>query len=63
MVPAFHSFFLAFKFYGIYAATAVGIIATALQVVITTLIKRKIDKQQLITLIVKGPKALVERVS
>lgn len=43
-------FFVAFKFYGIYVATAVGIIATALQVLITTIYKRKLDKKQLITL-------------
>lgn len=45
-------FFLAFKFYGIYAATVVGIVATALQVILTVTIKKKLDKQQLITLIV-----------
>lgn len=43
-------FFVAFKFYGIYAATAVGIAATALQVVITTIYKKRVDKKQLITL-------------
>lgn len=45
-------FFIAFKFYGIYVATTVGIITTAVQVLITTLWKRSIDKKQLITLIV-----------
>lgn len=45
-------FFLAFKMFGIYVATAVGIIVTALQVLINALWKRKLDKQQLITLIV-----------
>src|SRR6185312_6363225 len=45
-------FFIAFKWYGIYAATIVGIVATALQVVITTLWKKKIDKKQLMTLFV-----------
>jgi intracellular septation protein len=45
-------FFLAFKFYGIYVATIVGIVSTALQVAMTTLWKRKVDKKQLITLFV-----------
>jgi len=45
-------FFFAFKFYGIYAATVVGIISTAAQVLLTGIFKKKIDKQQLITLIV-----------
>ncbi len=45
-------FFIAFKYYGIYTATLVGIIATAIQVIITTLWKRKIDKQQVLTLAV-----------
>ena len=45
-------FFLAFKFYGIYVATVVGIVATALQVILTVILKKKWDKQQLITLIV-----------
>lgn len=45
-------FFFAFKFYGIYVATVVGIIATALQVVVTYGWKKKVDKQQLITLII-----------
>lgn len=43
-------FFGAFKFYGIYVATLVGIIATALQVAITGIWQRRIDKKQLITL-------------
>lgn len=45
-------FFIAFKFYGIYAATLVGIVATAFQVFITILVKKQIDKKQLVTLIV-----------
>lgn len=45
-------FFIAFKFYGIYVATTVGIVATALQVIITTVWKKKCDRKQLITLFV-----------
>ena len=45
-------FFLAFKIYGIYVATVVGIIATSLQVGLTFLWKKKFDKQQVITLAV-----------
>ncbi len=45
-------FFLAFKFYGIYVATVVGIITTALQVMISRLWKGKWDHKQLITLVV-----------
>lgn len=45
-------FFIAFKFYGIYVATVVGIVVTAIQLVIVSLIKRQLDKKQLITLIV-----------
>jgi intracellular septation protein len=45
-------FFLAFKFYGIYAATVVGIVTTFLQVVIYRLWKKSWDKKQVITLIV-----------
>lgn len=45
-------FFLAFKFYGIYAATLVGIVATAVQVVMTRLILGRFDKKQVTTLIV-----------
>ena len=43
-------FFLAFKMYGIYVATVVGIVATFLQVVVTRLIAKKWDRKQLITL-------------
>lgn len=45
-------FFIAFKFYGIYVATVVGIVVTALQVAITTLWFRRIDKKQIITLVI-----------
>ncbi|MDR3492190.1 MAG: septation protein A [Gammaproteobacteria bacterium] len=45
-------FFIAFKIYGIYVATVVGIAATAIQVLLTYVLKRKVDKQQLITLAV-----------
>lgn len=45
-------FFIAFKFYGIYVATVVGIVATALQLILTTLIKRSLDKKQLFTLVI-----------
>lgn len=45
-------FFIAFKLYGIYVATVVGIVVTAFQVIVTGIVKRRIDKQQFITLIV-----------
>lgn len=45
-------FFVAFKFYGIYVATTVGIVLTALQVVLTRWLRKRFDKQQLITLAV-----------
>jgi len=45
-------FLIAFKIYGIYTATLVGIIATAIQVVLTRFIRHAYDKQQLITLAV-----------
>lgn len=45
-------FFVAFKVAGIYVATVVGIVITAIQVLLTLIFKRKFDKQQLITLIV-----------
>lgn len=45
-------FFLAFKFYGIYVATVVGIVTTFLQVIINRLWLKKWDKKQLITLAV-----------
>ncbi len=49
MIPVF-LFFMAFKFYGIYVATVVGILATFIQVVLTRLFIKKWDKKQLITL-------------
>jgi intracellular septation protein len=45
-------FFAAFKIYGIYVATIVGIVATALQVVFTRILRKRFDKQQLVTLVV-----------
>lgn len=45
-------FFVAFKVYGIYVATVVGIITTALQVIVTRFRKKQFDRQQVITLIV-----------
>lgn len=45
-------FFLAFKFYGIYAATLVGIYATAIQALLTRLVMKQWVRQQLITLLV-----------
>ncbi len=43
-------FFIAFKYYGIYVATIVGIYATALQVFGTRCVTKKWDRKQLITL-------------
>lgn len=51
IIPVF-LFFLAFKFYGIYAATVVGIVTTFIQVVISRLWMKAWDKKQLITLAV-----------
>jgi intracellular septation protein len=45
-------FFIVFKFYGIYAATWAGILSTLGQVVITRLIKKNYNKQQVMTLFV-----------
>lgn len=45
-------FFLAFKFYGIYAATVVGILSTFAQLIMTRLFQGQWDKKQLVTLIV-----------
>lgn len=45
-------FFLAFKFYDIYAATVVGIIATLAQVIVNRFWKKAWDRKQIITLIV-----------
>lgn len=43
-------FFIAFKIYGIYVATVVGIVATLLQVIATRLWVGKWDRKQVITL-------------
>lgn len=45
-------FFIAFKIYGIYVATGVGIAVTGLQLLFNTLWHRRFDKQLLITFIV-----------
>lgn len=45
-------FFVVFKFYGIYAATIVGIAATGIQLLLSTLWSRRIDKKQLITFLI-----------
>lgn len=45
-------FFVAFKYYGIYVATTVGIVVTALQFALSTLWFRRFDKKQFITLII-----------
>lgn len=45
-------FFIAFKMYGIYVATIVGIVVTALQFAISTLWFRRVDKKLLIMLVV-----------
>lgn len=45
-------FLVAFKWYGIYVATTVGIIATGIQVLTTLIWKKKVDKQQLITFVI-----------
>lgn len=51
ILPVF-LFFMAFKLYDIYVATVVGIVATALQVIVTRLWKGTWDRKQLITLAV-----------
>jgi intracellular septation protein len=43
-------FFIAFKLYGIYTATIVGIVTTFIQVIATRIWLRKWDRKQLITL-------------
>jgi intracellular septation protein len=45
-------FFIAFKFYDIYVATVVGIVATLLQVIMNRVLQGKWDQKQLITLAV-----------
>lgn len=49
ILPVF-LFFIAFKWYGIYVATTVGIVSTFLQVIITRLWQGEWDRKQLITL-------------
>ncbi len=51
ILPVF-LFFLAFKFYGMYVATSVGIVATAIQVMLTRVVTHKWDRKQLITMAV-----------
>jgi intracellular septation protein len=43
-------FFIAFKFYGIYVATLVGIAGSVLQVLLTRIWQKKFDKKQLLVL-------------
>lgn len=51
ILPVF-LFFLAFKIYGIYVATVVGIVATAIQTLVSRIWLKHWDKKQLITLLV-----------
>ncbi len=44
-------FFFAFKFYGIYVATTVAIIATIIQVALMWFKNRKVEKMQIVTLV------------
>ncbi len=43
-------FFIAFKWYGIYVATAVGIAGSVLQVILTRFFRKKYDKKQLLVM-------------
>lgn len=45
-------FFMAFKFYDIYVATVVGIVATSLQIILTRFINKRWDHKQLVTMAV-----------
>jgi intracellular septation protein len=45
-------FFLVFKFYDIYAATVVGMVATGVQVLMTRLVRTYYDKKQVITFVI-----------
>lgn len=45
-------FFIAFKVYGIYVATIVGIVISAIQLAASTAWNKTVDKKQLITLII-----------
>lgn len=51
ILPVF-LFFLAFKFYGIYIATIVGVVATFIQAAINRILFKVWDKKQVITFIV-----------
>jgi intracellular septation protein len=51
ILPVF-LFFLAFKFYDIYVATTVGIIATITQVVLTRCLTKSWDRKQVITMLI-----------
>tara|TARA_R110000868_G_scaffold39407_7_gene137339 strand:+ start:810 stop:1358 length:549 start_codon:yes stop_codon:yes gene_type:complete len=51
ILPVF-LFFIAFKFYDIYVATMVGIVATITQVILTRAVTGKWDRKQLITMAV-----------
>ena len=51
ILPVF-LFFIAFKWYGMYVATIVGIISTAIQVILYRLYTKKWDKVQLFTLLI-----------
>jgi len=51
ILPVF-LFFIAFKFYDIYVATVVGIVATFIQLIATRLFTKKWDKKQLITFLI-----------
>jgi intracellular septation protein len=43
-------FFVAFKLYGIYVATMVGIVGSVLQVILTRIFRKKYDKKQLLVM-------------
>lgn len=51
ILPVF-LFFLAFKFYDIYVATVVGILATSLQVIITRVLSGSWDRKQVVTMFI-----------
>lgn len=51
ILPVF-LFFIAFKFYDIYVATIVGIVATIIQVIATRAVTGKWDRKQVITMLV-----------
>jgi len=43
-------FFITFKLYGIYVATAVGIVGSIVQVIVTRIFRKKYDKKQLLVM-------------